>query len=73
MITFSSDDDINVILHGTPEQKRRLRRRSLGKESSSEDDFEKEMDAELDDTIRKLQSSQKQGMVMLDPVAQSAL
>ncbi|ELU06220.1 hypothetical protein CAPTEDRAFT_21278 [Capitella teleta] len=52
----SSDNEIDVILHGTPEQKRRFRRRSLGKaESSSEDEFEKEMEAELTATMVGIQ------------------
>ena len=51
----SSEDDIDVILHGTPEQKRRLRRKSLGQDSSSDDDFEKEMKAELDQTVKEIE------------------
>lgn len=44
----SSEDEVDVILHGTPQQKRKLRRRSLGhKSSSSEDEFEKEMTQDL--------------------------
>ncbi|RUS75331.1 hypothetical protein EGW08_016920 [Elysia chlorotica] len=56
----SSEDEIDIILHGTPEQKRKLHhlhKKWLTKKkndgdmgassSSSEDDFEKEMEAEL--------------------------
>ena len=53
---FSSDDEIGVILHGTPEQKRR---RSLGQDSSSEDDFEKEMEDELSATVKSLEDERK--------------
>ena len=58
-LCFSSDDEIGVILHGTPEQKRRLRRRSLGQDSSSEDDFEKEMEEELSATVKSLEDERK--------------
>ena len=55
----SSDDDIDILLHGTPEQRRRLRRKSLGqRSSSSEDEFEKEMREELDETMRNIQQNQ---------------
>ncbi|XP_071491805.1 E2F-associated phosphoprotein-like [Diadema antillarum] len=51
----SSEDELDIILHGTPEQKRRLTR-SLShgslQMSSSEDEFEKEMELELDRTMR---------------------
>ncbi|KAL4237359.1 hypothetical protein ACF0H5_002077 [Mactra antiquata] len=52
----SSDDEIDILLHGTPEQKRKLcRRASLANESSSEDDFEKEMNAELNGKVKELE------------------
>ncbi|XP_001197735.1 E2F-associated phosphoprotein [Strongylocentrotus purpuratus] len=47
----SSEDELDIILHGTPEQKRRLTRslsRGSLQMSSSDDDFEKEMEMELD-------------------------
>lgn len=50
----SSEDELDIILHGTPEQKRRLTRslsRGSLQMSSSEDDFEKEMQQELDATM----------------------
>uniref|UniRef100_A0A2K6TB56 E2F associated phosphoprotein n=1 Tax=Saimiri boliviensis boliviensis TaxID=39432 RepID=A0A2K6TB56_SAIBB len=39
----SSEDEVDVLLHGTPDQKQKL----IKSESSSEDEFEKEMEAEL--------------------------
>ena len=71
---FSSEDEIDIILHGTAHQRRQLKRahdkeqRSRSKSpkrsvqeqvdaSSSEDDFEKEMNAELDRTVRLLERS----------------
>ena len=60
--TDSSEDDIDVILHGTPEQKRKLRRHSQSldqKASSSEDEFEKEMQRELNDTVEKIAAKQE--------------
>ncbi|PIK57493.1 putative E2F-associated phosphoprotein-like [Apostichopus japonicus] len=57
----SSDDDIDVILNGTPKQKRKLSR-SLSEGSldvlSSGDEFEKEMEMELEDSMRKYQTQQ---------------
>ncbi|XP_076100514.1 E2F-associated phosphoprotein-like [Mytilus galloprovincialis] len=51
----SSDDDIEVILHGTPEQKRKLQTKVQQRhDSSSEDDFEKEMNNELNKHIKGL-------------------
>lgn len=52
---------MDVILHGTPEQKRRLRRRSLALDSSSDDEFEKEMEAELNQTMKNLKRNNKDG------------
>ncbi|CAH1790692.1 unnamed protein product [Owenia fusiformis] len=57
----SSDDEIHMFLHGTPEQKRRIRRRSLGQPSSSdEDDFEKQMDQELTATVLGLEKRRRE-------------
>lgn len=53
----SSDDDLEVILHGTPEQKRKLQSKvRLRSKSSSEDEFEKEMNDELNKHIKDLES-----------------
>ncbi|XP_059954155.1 E2F-associated phosphoprotein isoform X2 [Mesoplodon densirostris] len=53
----SSEDEVDVLLHGTPEQKRKLIRECLTGEceSSSEDEFEKEMEAELNSTIKTME------------------
>lgn len=53
----SSEDELDVLLHGTPEQKRKLIRECLTgeSESSSEDDFEKEMEKELSSTIKTME------------------
>lgn len=53
---FSSEDEVDVLLHGTPEQKRKLIRECLTgeSESSSEDEFQKEMEAELDCTMKSI-------------------
>lgn len=58
----SSEDEVEVILHGTPEQKRRLQRRSLAQDSSSDDEFEKEMEAELNQTMKNLKRKNKEGI-----------
>ncbi|PIK49762.1 putative E2F-associated phosphoprotein-like [Apostichopus japonicus] len=61
VIVRNSDDDIDVILNGTPKQKRKLSR-SLSEGSldvlSSGDEFEKEMEMELEDSMRKYQTQQ---------------
>ncbi|XP_073067470.1 E2F-associated phosphoprotein isoform X5 [Manis javanica] len=62
----SSEDEVDVLLHGTPDQKRKLIRECLTgeSESSSEDEFEKEMEAELNSTIKTMEdklSSQETG------------
>ena len=46
-----------MLLHGTPDQKRKLIRECLTgeSESSSEDEFEKEMEAELNSTIKTME------------------
>ena len=68
--SFSSEDEIDVILHGTPEQRRKLQHmhkkwiaQGEGKNdqgeasSSSEDEFEKEMEAELNLQVEFLEKS----------------
>ncbi|XP_038073173.1 E2F-associated phosphoprotein-like [Patiria miniata] len=52
----SSDDELDILLHGTQQQKRRLTRslsRGSLEMSSSEDEFEKEMEKELEETMRQ--------------------
>eukprot|EP00069_Balaena_mysticetus_P012018 bmy_21530T0 len=53
----SSEDEVDVLLHGTPDQKRKLIRECLTgeSESSNEDEFEKEMEAELNSTIKTME------------------
>uniref|UniRef100_A0A8C6STG6 E2f-associated phosphoprotein n=1 Tax=Neogobius melanostomus TaxID=47308 RepID=A0A8C6STG6_9GOBI len=53
----SSEDELEVLLNGTPQQKRKLLREYLTgeSESSSGDEFEKEMEAELSTTIKSLE------------------
>ncbi|XP_030307862.1 E2F-associated phosphoprotein [Calypte anna] len=53
----SSEDEVDVLLHGTPDQKRKLIRECLTgeSESSSEDEFQKEMEAELNTTMRTME------------------
>ncbi|XP_005376998.1 PREDICTED: E2F-associated phosphoprotein [Chinchilla lanigera] len=53
----SSEDEVDVLLHGTPDQKQKLIRECLTgeSESSSEDEFEKEMEAELNSTIKTME------------------
>ncbi|XP_057716175.1 E2F-associated phosphoprotein isoform X2 [Corythoichthys intestinalis] len=55
----SSEDELDVLLSGTPEQKKKLIREYLTgeSESSSDDDFEKEMEAELSSTIRTMEDT----------------
>ncbi|XP_061631546.1 E2F-associated phosphoprotein isoform X2 [Phyllopteryx taeniolatus] len=55
----SSEDELDVLLNGTPEQKKKLIREYLTgeSESSSDDDFEKEMEAELSSTLRTLEDA----------------
>ncbi|XP_075964408.1 E2F-associated phosphoprotein isoform X1 [Anarhichas minor] len=55
----SSEDELEVLLNGTPEQKKKLIREYLTgeSESSSEDEFEKEMEAELSSTIKTLEGT----------------
>ncbi|XP_034431439.1 E2F-associated phosphoprotein [Hippoglossus hippoglossus] len=55
----SSEDELEVLLNGTPEQKKKLIREYLTgeSESSSGDEFEKEMEAELSSTIKTLEGT----------------
>ncbi|XP_034418774.1 E2F-associated phosphoprotein [Cyclopterus lumpus] len=55
----SSEDELEVLLNGTPEQKKKLIREYLTgeSESSSGDEFEKEMEAELNSTIKTLEGT----------------
>ncbi len=56
---LSSEDELDILLNGTPEQKKKLIREYLTgeSESSSEDEFEKEMEAELSSTMKSLEGS----------------
>jgi len=58
-LCFSSEDELEVLLNGTPEQKKKLIREYLTgeSESSSGDEFEKEMEAELSSTIKTLEGT----------------
>uniref|UniRef100_A0A9J8BSI7 E2f-associated phosphoprotein n=1 Tax=Cyprinus carpio carpio TaxID=630221 RepID=A0A9J8BSI7_CYPCA len=55
----SSEDELDILLSGTPEQKKKLIREYLTgeSESSSGDEFEKEMEAELSSTMKSLECS----------------
>ncbi|XP_056867864.1 LOW QUALITY PROTEIN: E2F-associated phosphoprotein [Takifugu flavidus] len=55
----SSEDELDVLLNGTPDQKKKLIREYLTgeSESSSGDDFEKEMEAELSSTIKTMEGT----------------
>ncbi|NXC37632.1 EAPP protein, partial [Penelope pileata] len=57
----SSEDEVDVLLHGTPDQKRKLLRECLTgeSESSSDDEFQKEMEAELNTTMRTIEDKWK--------------
>lgn len=67
---YSSEDEISQWLDGTAQQKRHIRRRSIGLPSdSSEDDFEKLMDSEVNKKIntdfpqmKNLKSKKQQGL-----------
>lgn len=50
-----------MLLHGTPDQKRKLIRECLTgeSESSSDDEFQKEMEAELNTTMRTMEGKWK--------------
>jgi hypothetical protein len=53
----SSEDELEVLLNGTPNQKKKLIREYLTgeSESSSGDEFEKEMETELSTTIKTME------------------
>ncbi|XP_078000875.1 E2F-associated phosphoprotein-like [Glandiceps talaboti] len=74
----SSDDELEIILHGTPKQKRRLSRSlsrgslDLTDASSSGDEFEKEVEAELDATMKSLEEEHKNMGVHTLPDGQTA-
>lgn len=55
--TLSSEDELDILLNGTPDQKKKLIREYLTgeSESSSGDEFEKEMEAELSSTIKSME------------------
>ncbi|KAK2826805.1 hypothetical protein Q5P01_021019 [Channa striata] len=55
----SSEDELDILLNGTPDQKKKLIREYLTgeSESSSGDEFEKEMEAELSTTIRTMEGT----------------
>ncbi|XP_069740840.1 E2F-associated phosphoprotein [Narcine bancroftii] len=54
----SSEDELDILLHGTPERKRKLIKECLtGESESSDDEFEKEMAAELDSTMKVIEGS----------------
>uniref|UniRef100_A0A6B2F8A2 E2F-associated phosphoprotein n=1 Tax=Bothriechis nubestris TaxID=1766655 RepID=A0A6B2F8A2_9SAUR len=57
----SSEDEVDVLLYGTPEQKRKLIRECLTgeSESSSDDEFQKEMEAELSCTMKNMEGQWK--------------
>ncbi|XP_041061304.1 E2F-associated phosphoprotein isoform X1 [Carcharodon carcharias] len=57
-LSSSSEDELEVLLHGTPERKRKLIKEYLtGESESSNDEFEKEMAAELDSTMKVIEHS----------------
>ncbi|KAM4624730.1 E2F-associated phosphoprotein [Polymixia lowei] len=55
----SSEDELDILLNGTPDQKRKLIREYLTgeSESSSGDEFEKEMEAELSSTMKTMEGT----------------
>ncbi|XP_034015570.1 E2F-associated phosphoprotein [Thalassophryne amazonica] len=55
----SSEDELDVLLHGTPDQKKKLIREYLTgeSESSSGDEFEREMEAELSSTMKTMEGA----------------
>ncbi|XP_043566047.1 E2F-associated phosphoprotein isoform X2 [Chiloscyllium punctatum] len=57
-LSSSSEDELDILLHGTPERKRKLIKEYLtGESESSDDEFEKEMAAELDSTMKIIEKS----------------
>jgi len=61
LCVLSSDDDIDVVLRGSAEQQRRLKRRDSG-QSSSEDEFEKEMASELNAKMKNIKKRWIKGL-----------
>lgn len=61
VLPLSSEDELEILLNGTPDQKKKLIREYLTgeSESSSGDEFEKEMEAELSCTIKTMEGSWK--------------
>ena len=57
VLSFSSEDELDILLNGTPDQKKKLIREYLTgeSESSSGDEFEKEMEAELSTTMKSME------------------
>ncbi|KAF3700734.1 E2F-associated phosphoprotein [Channa argus] len=55
----SSEDELDILLNGTPDQKKKLIREYLTgeSESSSGDEFEKEMEAELSSTLKTMEGT----------------
>ncbi|KAL2099065.1 hypothetical protein ACEWY4_005545 [Coilia grayii] len=55
----SSEDELDILLNGTPDQKKKLLREYLTgeSESSSGDEFEKEMEAELTTTMKSIEGN----------------
>lgn len=55
----SSEDELDILLNGTPDQKKKLLREYLTgeSESSSGDEFEKEMEAELTTTMQSIEGN----------------
>ncbi|XP_014673916.1 PREDICTED: E2F-associated phosphoprotein-like isoform X2 [Priapulus caudatus] len=51
----SSDDDVDTLLDGTPQKKKEFVNLFMGEEELSEDEFEKDMMKELDDTVAGLE------------------
>jgi len=56
-MSISSQDDLDVILHGTLHQRKKLNEKRSGGKSSSEDEFEKEMKAELNVTMKTIEAN----------------
>ena len=60
---FSSDGDIDILLQGTVEQRQKLKRQCMRQESSSEDEFEKEMASELNAKMKKIEKRWVSGVL----------
>lgn len=61
--TSRSEDEIDILLRGTPSKRQRVRQQSLGMESSSEDEFEKEMEKDLNCAMKCMHSGLSKGTV----------